>query len=264
MLNQRWTPDSWRTKPIAQAPVYADRAALAEAERQLAGYPPLVFAGEARKLKQALGKAAAGELVSAPRRRLRREFRRAFGRQHPRFLPGLPADGGGHDLRRRFSHHKGRPRRWPVRQAPLLRPRDGGRRHLAGLSRRHRQRHRIHGRRARARPTPATGSLSPVCRDAQPSARFRQRRLRQSRERPSLDAGIREGQPAVRALRGARRPHHRDARLHARRRPRPRGASGITLDRLLHLARSAAAWLRAGDDAARIQPRATITRPRAT
>ena len=61
MLNQRWTPDSWRTKPIAQAPVYADRAALAEAERQLAGYPPLVFAGEARKLKQALGKAAAGE-----------------------------------------------------------------------------------------------------------------------------------------------------------------------------------------------------------
>src|SRR5580693_3788163 len=61
MLNQRWTPDSWRTKPIAQAPVYADRATLAEAERQLAGYPPLVFAGEARKLKRALGKAAAGE-----------------------------------------------------------------------------------------------------------------------------------------------------------------------------------------------------------
>ena len=26
MLNQRWTPDSWRMKPIAQAPVYADRA----------------------------------------------------------------------------------------------------------------------------------------------------------------------------------------------------------------------------------------------
>ena len=58
MLNQRWTPDSWRTKPIAQAPAYADRVALGEAERQLAGYPPLVFAGEARKLKKALGKAA--------------------------------------------------------------------------------------------------------------------------------------------------------------------------------------------------------------
>jgi 3-deoxy-7-phosphoheptulonate synthase len=61
MLNQRWTPESWRSKPVAQAPVYSDGAALAGAERQLAGYPPLVFAGEARKLKQALGKAAGGE-----------------------------------------------------------------------------------------------------------------------------------------------------------------------------------------------------------
>ena len=54
-------PDSWRAKPVEQAPVYPDAAALAEVERQLAGYPPLVFAGEARKLKRALGKAAAGE-----------------------------------------------------------------------------------------------------------------------------------------------------------------------------------------------------------
>src|ERR1700749_2152838 len=61
MANQRWTPESWRTKPIAQAPVYRDGASLADAERQLAGYPPLVFAGEARKLKQALGKAAVGD-----------------------------------------------------------------------------------------------------------------------------------------------------------------------------------------------------------
>jgi 3-deoxy-7-phosphoheptulonate synthase len=61
MANSRWTPDSWRTKPLAQSPVYRDRAALAETERQLAGYPPLVFAGEARKLKRALGAAAAGQ-----------------------------------------------------------------------------------------------------------------------------------------------------------------------------------------------------------
>ena len=61
MPPSRWTPDSWRTKPIAQAPVYSDAAALAEVERQLAGYPPLVFAGEARKLKAALAKAQAGE-----------------------------------------------------------------------------------------------------------------------------------------------------------------------------------------------------------
>ena len=61
MANSRWTPESWRTRPIEQSPIYKDKAALAEAERQLAGYPPLVFAGEARKLKRALGAAAAGE-----------------------------------------------------------------------------------------------------------------------------------------------------------------------------------------------------------
>jgi len=61
MANQRWVPDSWRMKPVEQSPVYKDLAALAETERQLAGYPPLVFAGEARKLKRALGSAAAGE-----------------------------------------------------------------------------------------------------------------------------------------------------------------------------------------------------------
>ena len=61
MAQTNWSPESWRVKPIEQAPVYADRAALAAVERQLAGYPPLVFAGEARKLKRALGKAAAGE-----------------------------------------------------------------------------------------------------------------------------------------------------------------------------------------------------------
>ncbi|MCI0598256.1 MAG: 3-deoxy-7-phosphoheptulonate synthase class II [Beijerinckiaceae bacterium] len=56
-----WSPSSWRAKPIEQVPDYADAAALAEVERQLAGFPPLVFAGEARKLKRMLGKAAAGE-----------------------------------------------------------------------------------------------------------------------------------------------------------------------------------------------------------
>ena len=61
MTQGRWTPDSWRAKPVEQAPVYEDLASLAEVERQIAGYPPLVFAGEARKLKRQLGKAVAGE-----------------------------------------------------------------------------------------------------------------------------------------------------------------------------------------------------------
>jgi 3-deoxy-7-phosphoheptulonate synthase len=61
MAQSRWSPESWRSKPIEQSPVYPDAAALKEVERQLAGYPPLVFAGEARKLKRALGAAMAGE-----------------------------------------------------------------------------------------------------------------------------------------------------------------------------------------------------------
>jgi len=60
-MNERWTPESWRNKPIQQVPAYPDLEALGNVEQQLAGFPPLVFAGEARKLKQALGKVAKGE-----------------------------------------------------------------------------------------------------------------------------------------------------------------------------------------------------------
>ena len=56
-----WSLTSWRDKPALQMPVYADAAGLANAEARLRRYPPLVFAGEARKLKTALGKVANGE-----------------------------------------------------------------------------------------------------------------------------------------------------------------------------------------------------------
>ncbi len=55
-----WTPDSWRSRPAAQQPVWPDAAALKRAHTELAGLPPLVFAGEARRLTTALGEAAAG------------------------------------------------------------------------------------------------------------------------------------------------------------------------------------------------------------
>ncbi len=61
MSADRWAPQSWRAKPIQQAPDYPDLAALADVERQLAGFPPLVFAGEARKLKRLLAQVSAGE-----------------------------------------------------------------------------------------------------------------------------------------------------------------------------------------------------------
>jgi len=61
MIKNNWSPDSWRAKPILQVPDYPDPAALAAVETRIASYPPLVFAGEARKLKQGLAKVADGE-----------------------------------------------------------------------------------------------------------------------------------------------------------------------------------------------------------
>ena len=57
----KWAIDSWRAKPVEQMPVYPDMNALSDVERQLAGFPPLVFAGEARKLKKQLAKVSAGD-----------------------------------------------------------------------------------------------------------------------------------------------------------------------------------------------------------
>src|ERR1700681_581290 len=57
----RWTPDSWRSKPIEQVPEYPDQKILIEVEKQLSTFPPLVFAGEARALKRSLARVAKGE-----------------------------------------------------------------------------------------------------------------------------------------------------------------------------------------------------------
>ncbi|WP_372573975.1 class II 3-deoxy-7-phosphoheptulonate synthase [Ruegeria jejuensis] len=56
-----WQKTDWRNKPRVQMPDYTDPAALAAVEAQLAKYPPLVFAGEARRLKQHIGAAGRGE-----------------------------------------------------------------------------------------------------------------------------------------------------------------------------------------------------------
>eukprot|EP01041_Mallomonas_annulata_P036119 gene36119-59165_t len=60
-MAERWSPQSWRAKPIQQAPSYPDAKALADVEATLATFPPLVFAGEARNLKKALARVAAGD-----------------------------------------------------------------------------------------------------------------------------------------------------------------------------------------------------------
>ncbi|NGM46647.1 3-deoxy-7-phosphoheptulonate synthase class II [Rhodobacter sp. SGA-6-6] len=59
-MTKGWMKSDWRAKPRIQMPDYPDAAALAAAEAQLAKYPPLVFAGEARRLKKQLAEAAEG------------------------------------------------------------------------------------------------------------------------------------------------------------------------------------------------------------
>ena len=60
-MNAKWAPESWRNFPVQQMPSYPDAAKLGVVESRLAGFPPLVFAGEARKLKKKLAKVSEGK-----------------------------------------------------------------------------------------------------------------------------------------------------------------------------------------------------------
>ena len=55
-----WTPTTWRDRPASQQPDWPDEALLDASLKQIASYPPLVFAGEARNLQTALGRVAEG------------------------------------------------------------------------------------------------------------------------------------------------------------------------------------------------------------
>ncbi|MDP7151995.1 MAG: 3-deoxy-7-phosphoheptulonate synthase class II [Paracoccaceae bacterium] len=56
-----WQKSDWRNKPRVQMPEYTDAASLNGVETQLSKYPPLVFAGEATRLKAELARASRGE-----------------------------------------------------------------------------------------------------------------------------------------------------------------------------------------------------------
>ncbi|WP_103583560.1 class II 3-deoxy-7-phosphoheptulonate synthase [Campylobacter concisus] len=56
-----WNRDSWREFNILQQPKYPDLKELKEVEEKLKSLPPLVFAGEARSLKEELAKVCNGE-----------------------------------------------------------------------------------------------------------------------------------------------------------------------------------------------------------
>jgi 3-deoxy-7-phosphoheptulonate synthase len=61
-MNTRWTPESWRSKPVVHMPTdYPDARALTAVEDELRAMPPLVFAGEARTLTSKLAQVEKGE-----------------------------------------------------------------------------------------------------------------------------------------------------------------------------------------------------------
>src|SRR5271154_808911 len=61
-MTDRWTPASWKALPAKHIPTdYPDGAEVARVEAELRGLPPLVFAGEARRLKTLLGDVTAGK-----------------------------------------------------------------------------------------------------------------------------------------------------------------------------------------------------------
>ncbi len=60
-MAQDWSPDSWKNKPVIQVPQYPDTKKQEAVEAQLKTFPPLVFAGEARQLKEKLADVAHGK-----------------------------------------------------------------------------------------------------------------------------------------------------------------------------------------------------------
>ncbi|MDQ3770569.1 MAG: 3-deoxy-7-phosphoheptulonate synthase class II [Actinomycetota bacterium] len=60
-MTATWTPASWKNRPAAQQPEWPDASELELALGELRKLPPLVFAGEARRLTDSLARAGRGE-----------------------------------------------------------------------------------------------------------------------------------------------------------------------------------------------------------
>ena len=116
----KWSPASWRDMPIVQVPDYPDAKALGEVEAQLATFPPLVFAGEARNLKRALADVATGNAFLLQGGDCAESFAEHGADNIRDFFRAVSANGGGADLRRGVAGGEGRPHRRPIRQAALI------------------------------------------------------------------------------------------------------------------------------------------------
>ena len=63
-MNSDWNIDSWRNFPVKHQPTYGDTNVLKNTEERLKSLPPLVFAGEARTLKEKLASVSEGKAFS--------------------------------------------------------------------------------------------------------------------------------------------------------------------------------------------------------
>jgi 3-deoxy-7-phosphoheptulonate synthase len=55
-----WSPGGWKARPTSQQPEWPDASHLQEVQKTLSSVPPLVFAGEARRLAKSAGEPAGG------------------------------------------------------------------------------------------------------------------------------------------------------------------------------------------------------------
>ena len=233
-MSERWTPDSWRTRPVLQVPDYPDAKALADVEAQLATFPPLVFAGEARNLKKALARVAAGE---------------AFLLQGGDCAESF-AEHGANNIRDFF--------RVLLQMAVVLtyagalpvvkvgriagqfaKPRSSNTEKINGVELPSYRGDIINdiaftAEVAHPRSAAPADGVSSIGRDAESASRVRHRRLCQSGKRASVDARLPEGFPAVAPVQGTGRPYLGRAGFHARLRARSRKSSRAARHRFLH------------------------------
>ena len=151
--------ESWRDRPAAQQPDWPDPAALDAVTAELAGLPPLVFAGECDQLRDRLAAVARGEAFLLQGGDCAETFAGATAEDVRAKLQTLlqmavvltygGQRAGGQD----------RPDGRPVRQAPVAADRDPRRRRAARLPRRRGQRPGLHRRGPHARPRPAAARL---------------------------------------------------------------------------------------------------------
>ena len=58
---KKWTLNSWRNSPVKHIPKYEDEQELAMVLKKISSFPPLVFAGETRSLKESLAQVSEGK-----------------------------------------------------------------------------------------------------------------------------------------------------------------------------------------------------------